>query len=96
MKNWIKILLTISSKDLIVELKSKETIVTITLFSLLVVSIFAVTSSNPSNLSAEIGAGLSLWPCARVWGMGFAWSSFVSQETMLTAVLSHSYFQHFV
>ena len=24
-----------------------------------------------------------LWPCSKVWGMGFAWSSFVAQETLL-------------
>ena len=31
----------------------------------------------------EVPLGLRLSPCSRVWGMGFAWSSFVSQETML-------------
>ena len=24
-----------------------------------------------------------LWPCSKVWGMGFAWSSYVAQETLL-------------
>ena len=25
----------------------------------------------------------SFWPCSNVWGMGFAWSSFVAQESLL-------------
>ena len=78
MKNWVKILLTISSKDLIIELKSKEIIVTITLFSLLVVSIFSVTSSNPSNLSAEIGAGI-IWASV-VFSGSIAMSKFFYHE----------------
>ena len=28
-------------------------------------------------------ARVSFWPCSNVWGMGFAWSSFVAQESLL-------------
>jgi len=78
MKNWFKILLVISGKDMLIELKSKEIVVAITLFSLLVVSIFAVTSSNPSNLSAEVGAGI-IW-ASIVFSGSIAMSKFFSHE----------------
>ena len=40
------------------------------------------------KLSAFVGhdvshAGSTFWACSRVWGMGFAWSSFVAQESLL-------------
>ena len=37
-----------------------------------------------SGVSGETRPSSSeLWPCSKVWGMGFAWSSYVAQETLL-------------
>ena len=44
---------------------------------------------GPDSLAAGVDDDESLWPCSRVWGMGFAWSSFVGQETLLQ-VCGHS------
>lgn len=78
MKNWFKILLIISGKDILIELKSKEIVVAITLFSLLVVSIFAVTSSNPSSIPAEMGSGI-IW-ASIVFSGSIAMSKFFYHE----------------
>jgi len=81
MKNWFKILLIISGKDILIELKSKEIVVAITLFSLLVVSIFAVTSSNPSSIPAEMGSGI-IW-ASIVFSGSIAMSKFFYHEENL-------------
>jgi len=78
MINWLTIFITLVKKDLLIELKSKEIVITITLFSLLVVSIFAITSNNPSNISKDIGAGI-IWASV-VFSGSIAMSKFFSHE----------------
>ena len=38
---------------------------------------------HPLDAGRPVQATDELWPCSKVWGMGFAWSSYVAQETLL-------------
>ena len=44
--------------------------------------------ATDAELSFVVAEGVDpsltiFWPCSNVWGMGFAWSSFVAQESLL-------------
>tara|TARA_B100000902_G_C27316771_1_gene921808 strand:+ start:1515 stop:2189 length:675 start_codon:yes stop_codon:yes gene_type:complete len=60
MINWLKILLVLVKKDLNIEIKTKETTVTICLFALVIITIFALTTENNSLINRSFGAGI-IW-----------------------------------
>tara|TARA_Y100001980_G_C14543394_1_gene322100 strand:- start:1330 stop:2004 length:675 start_codon:yes stop_codon:yes gene_type:complete len=60
MANWFKILLILIKKDLNIEIKTKETTITICLFALVIITIFALTTENNSLINQSFGAGI-IW-----------------------------------
>ena len=60
MINWFKILLTLIKKDLKIEIKTKETTVTLCLFAIVIVTVFALTTENNSLINRSFGAGI-IW-----------------------------------
>ena len=58
MINWFKILLTLIKKDLKIEIKTKETTVTLCLFAIVIVTVFALTTENNSLINQSFGAGI--------------------------------------
>lgn len=60
MINWFKILLILINKDLNIEIKTKETTITICLFALVIITIFALTTENNSLINQSFGAGI-IW-----------------------------------
>ena len=60
MANWFKILLILINKDLNIEIKTKETTITICLFALVIITIFALTTENNSLINQSFGAGI-IW-----------------------------------
>ena len=43
----------------------------------------SIDEVNGHCLGAASSARGRLWPCSLVWGMGFAWSGLVAQESLL-------------
>lgn len=60
MINWLKILLVLVKKDLNIEIKTKETTLTICLFALVIITIFGLTTENNSLINQSFGAGI-IW-----------------------------------
>lgn len=60
MINWLKVLLILIKKDLKIEMQSKETIVTLCLFSLVIITVFALTTENNSLINQSFGSGI-IW-----------------------------------
>ena len=60
MINWFEILLILINKDLNIEIKTKETTITICLFALVIITIFALTTENNSLINQSFGAGI-IW-----------------------------------
>ena len=60
MRNWIELLSTLTLKDIGLEIRTKEVFTTIILFSILVVSTFAITSNNTLQIPENVGAGI-IW-----------------------------------
>ena len=60
MANWFKILLILIKKDLNIEIKTKETTITICLFALVIITVFALTTENNSLINQSFGAGI-IW-----------------------------------
>jgi heme exporter protein B len=60
MRNWIELLLTLTLKDIGLEIRTKEVFTTIILFSILVVTTFAITSNSTLQISKNVGAGI-IW-----------------------------------
>lgn len=60
MINWFKILLTLIKKDLKIEIKTKETTVTLCLFAIVIVTVFALTTENNALINQSFGAGI-IW-----------------------------------
>ncbi len=60
MRNWIELLLTLTLKDIGLEIRTKEVFTTIILFSILVVATFAITSNSTLQISKNVGAGI-IW-----------------------------------
>ena len=58
MINWFNILLTLIKKDLKIEIKTKETTVTLCLFAIVIVTVFALTTENNSLINQSFGAGI--------------------------------------
>ena len=60
MINWLKVLLILIKKDLKIEMQSKETIVTLCLFSMVIITVFALTTENNSLINQSFGSGI-IW-----------------------------------
>ena len=60
MRNWIELILTLTLKDIGLEIRTKEVFTTIILFSILVVTTFAITSNSTLQISKNVGAGI-IW-----------------------------------
>ena len=60
MRNWLELLLTLTLKDIGLEIRTKEVFTTIILFSILVVTTFAITSNSTLQISKNVGAGI-IW-----------------------------------
>tara|TARA_B100000683_G_C12483222_1_gene552122 strand:+ start:482 stop:1156 length:675 start_codon:yes stop_codon:yes gene_type:complete len=60
MFNWFKVLSILIKKDIKIELQTKETLVTICLFGLLIITVFSLSTENNSLINQNFGAGI-LW-----------------------------------
>ena len=60
MINYLKVLLILIKKDLKIEMQSKETIVTLCLFSMVIITVFALTTENNSLINQSFGSGI-IW-----------------------------------
>ena len=60
MLNWFKVLSILIKKDIKIELQTKETLITICLFGLLIITIFSLTLENNSLINQNFGAGI-IW-----------------------------------
>ena len=60
MLNWFRVLYLLIKKDIKIELKTKETLVTICLFGLLIITVFSLSTENNSLINQNFGAGI-LW-----------------------------------
>ena len=58
--NYLKVLLILIKKDLKIEMQSKETIVTLCLFSMVIITVFALTTENNSLINQSFGSGI-IW-----------------------------------
>ncbi len=60
MLNWFRVLYLLIKKDIKIELQTKETLVTICLFGLLIITVFSLSAENNSLINQNFGAGI-LW-----------------------------------
>lgn len=60
MLNWLRVLYLLIKKDIKIELQTKETLVTICLFGLLIITVFSLSTENNSLINQNFGAGI-LW-----------------------------------
>ncbi|MEC8749909.1 MAG: heme exporter protein CcmB [Chloroflexota bacterium] len=60
MLNWFRVLYLLIKKDIKIELQTKETLVTICLFGLLIITVFSLSTENNSLINQNFGAGI-LW-----------------------------------
>ena len=60
MLNWFRVLYLLIKKDIKIELQIKETLVTICLFGLLIITVFSLSTENNSLINQNFGAGI-LW-----------------------------------
>ena len=60
MFNWLRVLSILIKKDIKIELQTKETLVTICLFGLLIITVFSLSTENNSLINQNFGAGI-LW-----------------------------------
>ena len=60
MLNWFRVLYLLIIKDIKIELQTKETLVTICLFGLLIITVFSLSTENNSLINQNFGAGI-LW-----------------------------------
>ena len=60
MLNWFRVLYLLIKKDIKIELQTKETLVTICLFGLLIITVFSLSVENNSLINQNFGAGI-LW-----------------------------------
>ena len=60
MVNWLRVLYLLIKKDIKIELQTKETLVTICLFGLLIITVFSLSTENNSLINQNFGAGI-LW-----------------------------------
>jgi len=60
MLNWLSVLYLLIKKDIKIELQTKETLVTLCLFGLLIITVFSLSTENNSLINQNFGAGI-LW-----------------------------------
>ena len=60
MLNWLKVLSILIKKDIKIEFQTKETLVTLCLFGLLIITVFSLSTENNSLINQNFGAGI-LW-----------------------------------
>ena len=60
MLNWFKVLSILIKKDIKIEFQTKETLVTLCLFGLLIITVFSLSTENNSLINQNFGAGI-LW-----------------------------------
>ena len=60
MLNWLRVLYLLIKKDIKIELQTKETLVTICMFGLLIITVFSLSTENNSLINQNFGAGI-LW-----------------------------------
>ena len=60
MLNWLRVLLILIKKDIKIEFQTKETLVTLCLFGLLIITVFSLSTENNSLINQNFGAGI-LW-----------------------------------
>ena len=60
MLNWFRVLYLLIKKDIKIELQTKETLVTICPFGLLIITVFSLSTENNSLINQNFGAGI-LW-----------------------------------
>ena len=60
MLNWLRVLYLLIKKDIKIELQTKETLVTLCLFGLLIITVFSLSTENNSLINQNFGAGI-LW-----------------------------------
>ena len=60
MLNWLRVLTILIKKDIKIEFQTKETLVTLCLFGLLIITVFSLSTENNSLINQNFGAGI-LW-----------------------------------
>ena len=60
MLNWLRVLSILIKKDIKIEFQTKETLVTLCLFGLLIITVFSLSTENNSLINQNFGAGI-LW-----------------------------------
>jgi len=60
MLNWFRVLSILIKKDIKIEFQTKETLVTLCLFGLLIITVFSLSTENNSLINQNFGAGI-LW-----------------------------------
>ena len=60
MLNWLKVLSILIKKDIKIEFQTKETLITLCLFGLLIITVFSLSTENNSLINQNFGAGI-LW-----------------------------------